>query len=139
MLVSTPLESLIAQMTVAELAQRTGRSVSDLVGLVLGDRARAVAAPRAARSEAKPARGGGRKRGKTQSRGEGGGGATPRAGYDDSVLVAIKAAKGKVKAQDLRKKIGGTPLQIRAALKRLLGAGQIKSQGKARGTTYTAG
>lgn len=128
--VSTPLESLIAQMTVAELAERTGRSVTDLVASVLGDRPRASAATSAARTADKPTRGG--KGGRPAGRG------AASAGYDESVLSAIRSAKGKVKAQDLRKKTGGTPLEIRAALKRLLGAGHIKSQGKARGTTYTA-
>ncbi len=132
MAVSTPLESLIAQMTVAELAERTGRSVADLVASVLGDRPRnGVASHARPRGADKPARGGNPGT-SAATRG------TAGAGYDESVLAAIKSAKGRVKAQDLRKKTGGTPLQIRAALKRLLGAGSIKSQGKARGTTYTA-
>src|SRR5262245_32348825 len=93
--VTTTLESLVAQMTVAELAQRSGRSISDVVELVLSTDNR-----RAARVAAAPTTSGGRKgarkaapaagaRKKAQTRTQAG-----RASYDDAVLSAVKSMKG---------------------------------------------
>ncbi|MFO0636519.1 MAG: hypothetical protein U0168_27125 [Nannocystaceae bacterium] len=156
---STSLETLVSQMTVSELAQRSGISVGTLVELAFGGRGAATPA----RS---PAAASGRKRGRKPKAASAAKAAKPakaaksapakaeapkgrgadvdtrapagRAKYDETVLAAIKGSKGKVKAGDLRKKVGGTPLQIRTALHRLLTDGKIKSQGKARGTTYSA-
>ena len=138
--VTTTLESLVAQMTVAELAQRSGRSISDLVELVLsnGGAASARAASnghqrgKPGRKPAAAAASPGRKKG-AQTRTQAG-----RASYDEAVLAAVKTSRGKVKAEELRKKVGGTPPQLRAALARLIDNGAVKSAGKARGTTYAA-
>jgi hypothetical protein len=141
--VTTTLESLVAQMTVAELAERSGRSISDLIELVLsaGGTAPAGRSATNGHQRGKPGRKAaaapaptpsGRKKG-AQTRTQAG-----RATYDESVLAAVKTSKGKVKAEDLRKKIGGTPPQLRAALARLIENGSVKSAGKARGTTYAA-
>ncbi|MBX7077557.1 MAG: hypothetical protein K1X88_00135 [Nannocystaceae bacterium] len=151
---STSLETLVSQMTVSELAQRSGISVGTLVELAFGSRG-------AATPTRSPAAAGGRKRGrkpkaaaakpakaaakaapkaeasKPSKAGVDTRAPSGRAKYDEAVLAAIKGAKGRVKAGDLRKKVGGTPLQIRTALHRLLTEGKIKSQGKARGTTYS--
>lgn len=62
--------------------------------------------------------------------------ATGRAKYEETVLGAIRSSKGRVKAEELRKRLGGTPLQIRAALHKLIEDGKIKAQGQARGMTY---
>jgi propanediol dehydratase large subunit len=144
--VTTTLESLVAQMTVAELAQRSGRSISDVIELVLSSGngvarvARATAAPatngrktpgRKAAATPAPAATGGRKKAQTRTQ-------AGRASYDDAVLTAVKSSKGKVKAEDLRRKVGGTPPQLRAALARLIDSGTVKSAGKARGTTYAS-
>lgn len=162
---STSIEILVAQMTVAELAQRSGRSVSQLVELAFGSsaastvtatkrgpgrppggaakkgkrgkgKAKAAAAPKTeakaaapkAAAKAAPAA----KKAAVDTRAAAG-----RAKYDETVLAAIRGAKSKVKAADLRSKLGGTPLQIRAALHRLIEDGKIKAHGQARGTTYT--
>jgi len=137
-------------MTVAELAERSGRSISDLVALVLSGSRGAAPAARRGRPPGSTNAGGGRrgprkaaaapkggKRGGRKGGGRKGGGAAS-SGYVDTVLSAVKASKGKVKAEELRKKIGGTPPQLRAALAQLIEAGSVKSAGKARGTTYTA-
>jgi hypothetical protein len=157
-------------MSVAELAQRCGRSVSQLVELAFGSRAsssaapaprgpgrpkgskgkakkgKAKAAPKAAAAAPKAAaaapkaaapkaaaKGGGKKGADVDTRAAAG-----RAKYDDAVLAAIRGSKGKVKAADLRKKLGGSPLQIRAALHRLIESNKIKASGQARGTAYNA-
>jgi hypothetical protein len=128
-------------MTVAELAQRSGRSISDLIEIVLSHGGAATAVRpsanghqrgRPGRKAAAPAPSAGRKKG-AQTRTQAG-----RASYDESVLSAVKTSKGKVKAEELRKKVGGTPPQLRAALARLIDNGSVKSAGKARGTTYAA-
>jgi len=153
-------------MSVAELAQRCGRSVAQLVELAFG-----AGAPRAAakRGPGRPP-GSGKKRGRPPGSGRKPGrppksaaaapaaasaapaakgkpgkaaavdtrAAAGRTKFDDAVLAALRGGKGRVKAVELRKKVGGTSLQIRAALHRLIEGGKIKSQGKARGTTYSA-
>jgi hypothetical protein len=141
--VTTTLESLVAQMTVNELAQRSGHSVAEVVELVLASGTR-TRAPRSTGAAA-PATNGRRKRGRKPGPKPGRGRKAGKAGkaasgssYDETVLGAVKAAKGKVKAEELRKKVGGTPPQLRAALARLVEAGSVKSAGKARGTTYAA-
>ena len=149
-------------MTVAELAQRSGRSVAQLVELAFGSSA-STAAPK--RGPGRPP-GSGKKRGRPPGSGRGPGrppkeapapaaapaakgkpgkaaavdtrAAAGRSKFDESVLGAVRGSKGRVKAVDLRKKVGGSSLQIRAALHRLIEDGKIKSQGKARGTTYSA-
>jgi hypothetical protein len=126
-------------MTVAELAQRSGRSITDVIELVLSDRGslRAVRpatngqSKRGRKAAAAPAPAA-RKKG-TETRTQAG-----RSSYDETVLAAVKASKGKVKAEQLRKKVGGTPPQLRAALGRLIENGAVKSSGKARGTAYAA-
>ena len=62
--------------------------------------------------------------------------AAGRAKYEETVLGAIRSSKGRVKAEELRKRLGGTPLQTRAALHKLIEDGKIKAQGQARGMTY---
>jgi hypothetical protein len=61
-----------------------------------------------------------------------------RAAYDESVLTALKGATGPQSASELTAKIGGSPLQIRTALARLIEAGSVNWSGRARGTRYTA-
>jgi hypothetical protein len=61
-----------------------------------------------------------------------------RAAYDGNVLTALKAATGPQSASDLTSKVGGSPLQIRTALARLIEAGSVNWSGRARGTRYTA-
>lgn len=136
---TTTLESLVAQMTVAELAQRSGRSISDVIELVLSQSGTVRARP-AGNGERKrggkpaaPAAAPRGKKGAAQVRTQAG-----RANYDEAVLAAVKSSKGKVKAEELRKKVGGTPPQLRTALARLIEDGKVKSTGKARGTAYTA-
>lgn len=61
-----------------------------------------------------------------------------RAAYDANVLAALKGATGPQAASDLTSKVGGSPLQIRTALARLIEAGSVNWAGRARGTRYTA-
>lgn len=146
-------------MTVEELAQRCGTSVAQIVGAAFGTNAPRAAAAAPKRGPGRPP-GSGKKRGRPPGSGKKRGrppkaaaaataaapakkgavdtrAAAARSKFDEAVLAAVKGAKGRVKANDLRKKVGGTSLQMRAALHRLIETGKIKSQGKARGTTYS--
>lgn len=95
-------------------------------------KAKGKAKEKEAEKESAPKRGGGSKAVDTR---------TPagREAYDQSVLDALKAAGKDVAAPDLSKVVGGTPLQIRTALARLIERGAVKWTGQARGTRYTAG
>lgn len=61
-----------------------------------------------------------------------------RAAYDGSVLEALKAMTKPASASDLTAVAGGSPLQIRTALARLIETGGVRWSGRARGTRYTA-
>lgn len=56
--------------------------------------------------------------------------------YDNNILEALQAAGDWRNAQQLRGLAGGTPLQARKALNRLIEAGKIEFSGKARATSY---
>ena len=129
---ASALESLVATMTLAELATRSGKSVEEIVAWALGEEA-IRGAVRAARAKAKPAAAAPR-RGRSRSVNT----RTPagRDAYDRAVLDVVKAASGPVGAQTIRKRVGGTALQVRTALNRLIESGSVKYQGRARATQY---
>jgi hypothetical protein len=118
----SPLESLVASMTLSELSTRSGKTVSQIVEWALGGRGvrRGNSAPAA----------GGLKRVDTR---------TPvgRDAYDEQVLAAVEGAKGPIGAGEVREQVGGTALQARTALNRLIEAGKINYEGRARATRYT--
>ena len=60
-----------------------------------------------------------------------------RAAYDSTVLAALRASTGPQSASDLTRVAGGSPLQIRTSLARLIEAGGVHWSGRARGTRYT--
>jgi len=60
-----------------------------------------------------------------------------RAIYDEAVLAALRAASGPQSASGLTAVAGGSPLQIRTALARLIETGTVNWSGRARGTRYT--
>lgn len=61
-----------------------------------------------------------------------------RSAYDEAVLAALRGATGPQSASELTAVAGGSPLQIRTALARLIEAGTVHWSGRARGTRYTA-
>lgn len=91
-----------------------------------------AAAPEAAAAEGKGAKG---RRGKAKAvntrTAEG------RSAYDESLFQAVKDAGGPAGAGALIAAAGGTSLQARAGLARLIEAGRITWSGKARGTKYS--
>ena len=119
----SPLESLVASMTLSELSARSGKTVGQIVDWALGGRA--------GRRAAVGAMSGAIKRVDTR---------TPagRDAYDNEVLAAVLAAKSPIGAGELREQVGGTALQARTALNRLIEAGKINYEGRARATRYTS-
>lgn len=146
------LESLVASMPLADLARRSGRSVEEIVNWALSGNssARSMPVARTAPSTSKP--GPGRRPVSMDSgmprRSEGGGGGgsrdvntrTPqgRQRYAEAVLKMVEESKGPIAASEIRERLGGTPLQVRAALNRWIQEGKISYQGQARAMRYTA-
>ncbi len=64
--------------------------------------------------------------------------AAGRQAYDDAMLEALKVEEAPVSAAKLIAKVGGTKLQARMALNRLIDAKKVVWTGKARGTKYSA-
>ncbi|MCA9715138.1 MAG: hypothetical protein KC468_10700 [Myxococcales bacterium] len=62
--------------------------------------------------------------------------AAGRKAYDDALLDALKAEDKPVSASRLIARVGGSKLQARAALNRLIETKKITWTGKARGTKY---
>lgn len=60
-----------------------------------------------------------------------------RAAYDAAVLAALKGLAKPASASNLTSVAGGSPLQIRTALARLIETGAVHWSGRARGTRYT--
>lgn len=61
-----------------------------------------------------------------------------RAAYDKLLFGVVKGAKGPIGAAAIIAAAGGTPLQARTGLARLIEDGKITWTGKARGTKYEA-
>ena len=60
-----------------------------------------------------------------------------RAAYDEALFQAVKESGGPAGAGALISRAGGSSLQARAGLARLIEAGRITWSGKARGTKYS--
>lgn len=128
------LEALVASLTIEDLADRSGRSVTEIVGFALG-------APSNA-SRRSPTKGA--KKTVVHSASSGNHDVNTRSldgrrQYESDVLTALQEAPGWTSAAELRQKVGGTPMQARAALNRLIQEGRITYQGQARATKYRAG
>ena len=60
-----------------------------------------------------------------------------RRAYDAAVLAVVEEAEHPLKAPEITAKVGGTALQVRKALARLIDAGKVTWEGKARGMRYS--
>jgi hypothetical protein len=117
-----------------------GKLVPSLTVAEIGGSSSAAAPNGVRRRGRPPGSGKGKKVGRKAGAGKGASTRTPegRSDYDQKVLGIIAGARAPVSAEDARKKIGGTPMQFRAAAERLLADKKIKREGKARGTKYRA-
>lgn len=59
-----------------------------------------------------------------------------REAFDQAVFEALKAIGGPAGAGEIQRRVGGTNMQVRSAVNRLIEAGQVTWTGKARGTRY---
>lgn len=150
------------QMSLSELGKlATGELGSLLKGITIGEILGQIskpgrAAPGKAAQKAAPApaksSGGGRKSGRASGGGKESGGSSKRGGaakgvdtrtpagreaYDTSMLNALKQVGKAAAAPELAAIVGGTPLQIRTSLARLIERGLVNWTGQARGTRYT--
>ncbi len=83
-----------------------------------------------AKNAPKPAHG---KPGKVNTRTQAG-----REAYDKAILEALnELGGGPVSGAKVKARVGGTPLQARTALNRLIETGAVTFEGKARGTKYS--
>ena len=123
------LEQLVEDMTLRQLADRTGRSVGDIVGWAM--RSAKGTTKETTTSAKKPGRKAKASPGSVDVRTPAG-----RKAYDQAVMQAVVEAKDPVSAPDVRAKAGGTPAQARAALDRLISGGKLGYKGRARGTRY---
>ena len=64
--------------------------------------------------------------------------AAGRREYDARVLDYVQGAEEAVSATEIRNNVGGTSLQVRKAVARLIEAEKVTWHGKARGTRYSA-
>lgn len=142
------------QMSLAELGKLAAGDLGSLlkgitIGEILGQepaRAKTGGAKTSRPAAAAPSKPAGRKssRGKGEKgeskRGKSVDTRTPagREAFDQSMLSALKASGGNQAAPDLSTVVGGTPLQVRTALARLIERGLVTWTGQARGTRYTA-
>lgn len=60
-----------------------------------------------------------------------------RRAYDAAVLAMVEEAARPIKAPEITAKVGGTALQVRKSLARLIEGGKITWEGKARGMKYS--
>jgi hypothetical protein len=103
-----------------------------------GKAPKAAKAPKAeAAAEAAPAEGKGAKGRRGKAKAVNTRTAEGRSAYDESLFQAVKDAGGPAGAGALIGVAGGTSLQARAGLARLIEAGRITWSGKARGTKYS--
>lgn len=127
------LEHLVGELTLADLAARSGRSVSEIVEYAMRSKPGAAAARTAAQAgKAAPAPSKAGRARKVDTRTAGG-----REAYQEAVLGVLVASGKPTAAAFIRRKAGGTPLQARAALNRLIEGGKVTFSGKARATRYT--
>lgn len=132
------LEALVARMTIAELSERSGKTVEDIVEWAMAGQG-ASKAPRAARPakareaapSPKPASPKASDNVDTRS-------ASGRRAYEQAVLSVVRDADEPISAPAIRTSVGGTPLQVRTALNRLIEKGALNYQGRARATRYSA-
>ena len=60
-----------------------------------------------------------------------------RRAYDAAVFSVVEGAERPIKAPEITAQVGGTALQVRKSLARLIEAGKVTWEGKARGMRYS--
>ena len=132
----TPLESLVATMTIEQLARLANTTVEVIVTRALGGTGGGT--PRASQptptSTPSVTRGAARN-GKAAPTGKPS--ARTRGSITDAEVLAVLGASSEpVSSEHVRAQLGGSPDQIRAALHRLRDKKRIRVSGEKRGTRY---
>jgi hypothetical protein len=120
------------QLTLAELTKLgKGKFASLLSSVSVGD---IIEGGRAAKGEDKKGKKG-KKKQKTKTVNT----RTPegRRAYDAAVYSVVEGAGRPIKAPEITSQVGGTALQVRKSLARLIEAGKVTWEGKARGMKYS--
>lgn len=125
---NSALETLVGNMSLNDLASRSGRSIEDLVAFAFNG-----TSARRGRSASSSANGsaGARRSKNVDTRT-----ASGREAYEAAVFGVIQNARDWTSAVNIRSQVGGTPQQARAALNRLISDGKVKFKGQARATKY---
>ncbi|MEM7154254.1 MAG: hypothetical protein AAF799_15520 [Myxococcota bacterium] len=137
------LEQLVANMTVAQLADLAGTDVDSMVALVLGKSKRGVA-PKTAqtgrrgrkRAEAGDASVAAQNEAPAPSQGHNTRTRAGRDALDAAILTFLKEQSDPVRALDIRKGVGGTAAQVRTRLNFLIEKKRVNYTGRASGTRY---
>jgi hypothetical protein len=108
------IDMTVGQMSVAELAARSGRSVREIIDYALGDDAPSSLSTRVVDTRT----------------------AAGRYAYDQAVFAALDESEHPMSAFELRLRVGGTAQQIRAALGRLVEDEIVTATGQASATRY---
>lgn len=148
------LEQLVANMSVAQLAEMAGMDVDTMVSLILGKGKGAAPARKTAKkagrrpgrppaSQAAPAaaEGAAQAPAAAPSGDDGGLNTRTREGrnrLDAAILDFLKEQTDAVRALDIRRGIGGTSAQVRTRLNFLISKKKVTYTGRASGTRYRA-
>jgi hypothetical protein len=119
------------QLSLAEIAKLgKGRFEGLLSSVTVGDIMGASKGRRGGRRAEGRAVRGGKKHVDTRTR-------AGRDAYDEAILGVLQNASRPLRAPEITGEVGGSPLQARASLARLIDAGRVTWEGKARGTKYS--
>lgn len=129
------LESIVGTLTVGELASRSGRTIGEIVSFAVEGASPTRSSNASRKREVVVV-----ERPVAKSKRNGVNTRTPdgRAEYDEDLFNALEESADWMGAGALRKRVGGSPLQARTALTRLVESNRIEFRGRARSTMYRA-
>lgn len=135
------LETLVSNMTVAQLAEVAGLGVDEIVALVL-TKAALHRSQSATKSQANRRKGPKPRAGVINTKEAAAGEVNTRTregreAFDKAILEFLGGCEEPARASEVRKGVGGTAAQIRARLNHLIEeTGQVAFEGRAAGTRY---
>ena len=125
------LESFVGQMTVAELCNRTGRSVEELLAFCSNRRpAKSTSVSSAPKAKTKAKAGGKNRRVRASS--------DELVALDQRVMGLITAAKDGIGGREMADKTGETLPRLRGSIKRLVDKKKIRFAGNTAARRYWA-
>ncbi len=140
---SADIASSIRDALVQAILNNPKATIADLLDLARGENApmlREITLGQLAdagggKKRGKPAKASGKAPSKVNTRTAAG-----RSAFEEAILEALgELGGGPVSGAQVKDKVGGTSLQVRTAMNRLIEAGKVTFEGKARGTKYSLG